>query len=93
MQLGLRAVQISAQLAHLGGIGEIWGRYRIQISAQLVHLVRLGVRVRIKARGRGTVRVRIRVLGRSSRTSRAPSPCEVRRMGSARSQLSTAAGN
>jgi hypothetical protein len=66
VQLGLRAVQVSAQLVHLVRVG-----------------VGVGVRARARARVRIKVRVRVRVrvgdrgFGRSSCTSRAPSPSEI----------------
>ena len=64
MQLGLRAVQVSAQLVHLLRVGVGVG-------------VRARARVRIKVRVRVRVRVGDRGFGRSSCTSRAPSPSEI----------------
>ena len=64
MQLGLRAVQVSAQLVHLLRLGVGVG-------------VRARARVRIKVRVRVRVRVGDRGFGRSSCTSRAPSPSEI----------------
>ena len=50
---------------------------RVRVRVRVRVGVRVGVRVRIKARGRGTVRVMTRVFGRSSCTSRAPSPWDI----------------